>query len=185
MTKRADRVLTAITQAAVGATGASHGWVLLLTDDQLEVSAAVGDGAAKLIGRRVDAGSGTSGYVAASGQPLALAGSAGDARLGEGVVAELGQRPASLLCVPCATDDRIVGVLELIDKDGGERFSFDDVELVTLLGGIAAPALASAEEGIDVTGPDELAVELSRLAEGDPARYAMVASVVEALLAAR
>src|SRR5207247_1705955 len=137
VTKRADPVLTAIAQAAVGATGASHGWVLLLTDDQLEVSAAVGDGATKLIGRRVDAGSGTSGYVAASGQPLALAGSAGDPRLAEGVVAELGQRPASLLCVPCATDDRIVGVLELIDKDGGERFSFDAVELVTLLGGIA------------------------------------------------
>ena len=42
-----------------------------------------------------------------------------------------------------------------------------------------------AGDGIDVTGPDELAVELSHLAQGDPARYAMVASVVEALLAAR
>ena len=185
MTKRGDPVLTAIAQAAVGATGASHGWVLLLIDDELEVSAAVGDGAAKLIGRRVGAGSGTSGYVAASGQPLALAGSAGDPRLGEGVVAELGQRPASLLCVPCATDNRIVGVLELIDKDGGQRFSFDDVELVTLLGGIAAPALTAAEDRIDLPGPDELAVDLSRLADGDPARYAMVASVVEALLAAQ
>jgi GAF domain-containing protein len=185
MTTASDPVLAAITQAAVGATGASHGWLLRVDGGELEVAAAVGDGASQLVGRRVPAGSGTAGYVAASGQPLALAGSAGDARLGEGVVAELGQRPASVLCVPCADDEEVVGALELIDKNGGERFSFDDVELVTLLGSIAAPALTARGGGAEVPSPNELARELSRLADGDPSRYATVAGVIEALLGAR
>jgi GAF domain-containing protein len=185
MTTRPDPVLTSITEAAVGATGSSHGWLLALDADGLEVVAAVGSGTAKLVGRRVPAGSGAAGYVAASGQPLALSGGARDSRLSEGVVAELGQRPASVLCVPCVTDDDVVGAIELIDKHGGEGFSFDDVELVTLLGGIAAPALAASAGGAAVTDPEHLAGELARLADADPARYAMVASVVEALLAGR
>lgn len=175
--------MIAIVDAAVTATGASHGWLLLQRDSELEIVAAVGEGAGDMVGRQVPATSGTAGYVATSGQPLVLSGGDDD-RLSDGVASAVGRRPASVLCVPCATDDGVFGALELIDKAGGERFSFDDLELVTLLGGIAAPALASSRGGATVTGPSELAVALGHLADGDPARYAIVAMVVEALLGA-
>ena len=92
----------------------------------------------------VPVGAGTVGYVVSSGQPMAIAPRGADPRLSEGLGARLGRMPASLLCVPCHHEDAIVGALELVDKAGGAPFSIDDVELVTLLGGIAGAALSLA-----------------------------------------
>ena len=75
---------------------------------------------------------------------MAIAPRGADPRLSEGLGARLGRMPASLLCVPCHHEDAIVGALELVDKAGGAPFSIDDVELVTLLGGIAGAALSLA-----------------------------------------
>ena len=88
-----------------------------------------------------------------------------------------------MLSVPCATDDGVFGALEVIDKQDGGRFTIDDVEIVTLLGGIAGAALADTSDATaTVIPPEELAGELRQLAAGDPARYASVAGVVRALL---
>ena len=106
-----------------------------------------------------------------------------DARLAEGLGARLGREPASVLCVPCHDDDVVVGALELVDKAGGVPFSFDDVELVTLLGGIAGPALRAAGGQAAARPPAEFATELAHLATSDPAAYARLSVVLEALLA--
>jgi GAF domain-containing protein len=176
-------VVQAVVDSAVGATAASAGWVLALRDEHLEVVAAYGSGAAGLVGASVPADDGTAGFVATSGQPMAMAARDGDDRLSEGVLRLLPMRPASVLCVPCTTADTVVGVLELVDKAGGATFSFDDVELATLLAGIAAAAIEAGEGDRAVRSPDELGAELRRLADTDPAAYAQVATLVEAVLA--
>ena len=84
-------------------------------------------------------------------------------------------RPASVLCVPCAHDDDVLGVLELVDKAGGGPFTFDDVELITVLANIAGSALAESAGGV-VRSPDELGGELRQLAADDPTAYVAVAS---------
>ena len=76
----------------------------------------------------------------------------------------------------------MIGALELIDKEGTSRFTFDDVEIVTLLAGIAAAALAAAAPATVLPSPSELAADLQRLATADVRRYAAVAGALTALL---
>jgi GAF domain-containing protein len=174
-------VLQSILGSAAEITGATRGWIVVPRDGLLEVVAAVGDG--ELIGARVAADAGTAAYVLASGQPVAMATRPDDPNAAEGVAALLGTRPMAVLCVPCAHDDEILGVLELIDKPSGVAFSFDDVELVTVLANIAGSALRGQSMTADVRSPEELFADLRQLATADPTAYIGVATVLEALLA--
>jgi GAF domain-containing protein len=176
-----NNVLQALVSSAVGATGAGAGWVLAARGDRLVVVGAVG--AADLLDVEVPGDVGTAGYVVATGQPMALVPSGDDSRLGEGVLSLLPDRPTALLCVPCSAGDTIVGALELVDKAGGGPFSFDDVELATILAGVAAAAIESAGDTTPVRSPAEFAGELRRLEASDPAEYARVASLLESVLA--
>jgi GAF domain-containing protein len=115
---------------------------------------------------------------------MALATRPDDPRLSSGVVAAIGHPPATVLCIPCESGDGVNGVLEIVDKVDGAMFSFDDVELATLLAGVAGVAIEA--EGSDrraAPSPDELAGELRRLAAADPNRYGAVASVLAAVIA--
>jgi len=177
-------VLRTVVQAAVDVTGAAAGWVLTVAGDRAEVGAAAGAGAEALVGTRVDVGTGSAGFVLSSGQPLAVAPRPDDPLAAEGLPAALGRRATSILSVPCSDDDGVLGALELVDKAGGVPFSFDDVELATLLAGIAAAALAEGGGSPPrVPEPGQLAGELARLAATDRTRYAAVAVAVAALIA--
>lgn len=185
---RANPVVRALLDAAVRATGASCGWLASVRGDgdELVVVGAAGERAGSLPGNRVPAGSGTAGFVVASGQPVALTASGDEGRLSEGIAARLDTQPVSIVSVPCATADGVIGALELADKTGGGSFTFDDVELATLLGGIAAAALACAPGTAGAPpapDPRRLGTELSRLAGADPPRYAAIATAIDALLA--
>jgi GAF domain-containing protein len=173
-------VVHTILSSAGAVTASTQGWILAPQGDQLEVIAAIGSG--DVVGTRVPSESGTAGYVLASGQPVAMMPRADDPASGEGVVAALGIRPTSVLCVPCAHDDEVVGVLELVDKSGGGAFTFDDVELATVLATIAGAALVDRGPGVSVRSADELGAELHQLSGSDPAAYVRVATVIEALL---
>lgn len=175
-----ERVLQTIVALAVETTGARDGFLLAAVDGVLEVRAAGGDHPAGALGRRVDPGTGIEGFVLASGQPQALTLTTDDPRSRDGLPAALGRAPASILCVPCGDDDTVAGVLLLLDGRSG-AFTFDDVELATLLGTVAGSALA-ALAGPPVPTPAALGAELQRLQDVDPARYAAVAEVVRGLI---
>ena len=179
-----DPVLQAIVRSATEATGAGEGWLLAVEDNDLRAVAAAGTQPGQALDVVVPGTSSAAGYAAASGEPIVLSPGSRDPRLGEGIAAALGRQPTSLLCVPCGTEQAVVGVLELIDKVGGGPFSFDDLELATILAEIAGAALAAAgATARPVATPDELATELRTLALNDPERYEAVATVLEALLA--
>ncbi|CAN5115838.1 hypothetical protein BH18ACT4_BH18ACT4_08290 [soil metagenome] len=139
-----DRVLDAIVGAAVEATEASAGWLLSSGSGDLVAVAAAGAGAAELVGRTAPSESSTTRFVVASGQPMALsaASAASDRAGGNPGVGAVAATASSVLCVPCLWDEAVVGALELVDKSGGSSFSYEDLELVTLLARVAAAALA-------------------------------------------
>ncbi len=181
MTDAARPTLAAVVEAAVDATAAAQGWLLAVSDDELiAVAAAGGDAPGSRVGTR-RAASGAAGYVAGSGQPAALRVSSSDVS-NEGA-GGLDGIPAGILAVPCGDDD-VIGVLELVhatDSDG--VFSFDDVEIASLLAQVAGAALTeSPETSGSVPTPAELAGELERLLSADPSRYAAVATMVQAVL---
>ncbi len=174
-------VLDTIITSAGNATSATRGWILGRHPDGLEVLAAVG--AADLVGSTVAADVGAAGYVFASGQPVAMTPRHDDPSAREGIVARFDQAPTSVLCVPCAHDDEVLGVVELVDKAGGSAFTFDDIEIVTVLADVVGSALRSAVPEREVRPPAELSAELRQLALDDAGAYARVANVLEALLA--
>lgn len=176
------RALHAVLEAAVEATAATSGWVLATRGDRADVVAARGERAADAMGITVELGTGTAGFVIASGQPLALSPRADDPRAGEGVAGVLGHRPTGILCVACSAGGDVLGALELIDREGGGPFGIDDVEIATVLADIAGAILAEDDARVTVPDPSLLATDLARLATADPVRYAAVAVVVAGLL---
>jgi GAF domain-containing protein len=177
-----EPIFQALVDAAVNGTGGTDGWILARRDGALEVVATSGSSAVAL-GTRLPADAGTAGFVVGSGQPIALAPRPG-AELTSGLDRIIGREPKSIVAVPCESDDGVIGVLEVIDKARGGSFTFDDVELATLLAGIAGVALQElSAPRARVPDPGELAGELRRLAETAPTRYAAVATVLSALIA--
>ena len=177
-----DPVLASLCAAACTATGATSAWVIAVTGDRLSVVAARGAVGSRVRGLVVDV-DGSAGFVAASGQPMALTPRPGDQNVAGGVLGAVSIVPSSLLSLPCIDGDGVVGVLELVDKLGGERFSFDDVEIGTLLASVAGPALQQRSQQPRAASPDSIAAQLRALADDDPARYAQVAWVIAQLLA--
>ena len=174
--------LQAITEAAVDATAASHGWLLAVDGDDLVAVVTTGTDNSATTRHVVSIGEGSAGYVLSSGQPLALQVRPGDTNPWSTEHPLVGRVPTSLVSVPCDAGAGLVGVLELVDSARGS-FSFDDVEVVTLLGGIAGTALTDgAIEATTVASPDELGRELALLLADHPTRYARVAVVLQALL---
>ncbi|HEX9993962.1 MAG TPA: GAF domain-containing protein [Acidimicrobiales bacterium] len=141
MTRRSDRppagwstVLDVIVRGAIEATEASSGCVLLVEGGELVVAASAGREGWEPAVRE------PAGYVVASAQPIALSPSgAGPAGAG----AALGGA-TSVLCVPCPHGDAVVGALAVVDKADGASFAYEDLELATLLAGVAGAVLAVA-----------------------------------------
>lgn len=179
-------LLRTIVQTALEGTGATAGWLVTPVDDaELAVVAVAGDGALveRALWQRSPLGTGLAGMVLQSGQPVALVPTPGSSA-DPWSAALLGREPVSVLCVPCHDEDHLAGVLQLVDRAGGGPFSFDDVELATLLAQIAGAALLEgAGASSRVAAPAALSGELTRLADTDPVRYAALAQVVGALLA--
>ena len=176
----AGPILHAIVASAVEVTAGTVGQLLMGDGDELVVVAASGGSDARArVGRRL-AATGAAGLAVATGQPSAIQSPPGDtSNVGAG---GLDGNPAGVLAAPCGDID-VVGVLEVARPEGTEPFTLDDVEEVTLLARIAGAALEELEEaGVDVAAPAELARELERLADRDPARYAAVARMIDAVL---
>jgi GAF domain-containing protein len=174
-----NRVLQAIVDAAVASTPAAEGWILRRRRARLRVVAAAGDSPGALLDAEIPYDEGVAGYVLASGQPVALSSGSDDARIMAGIPTLLTLEPTAILTVPCAADDGVIGVLELVSVSSA--FHFDDVEIATLLASIAAVALDDVSSQ-PPPSPAELGRLLSDLARLDPGRYAPLAGAVRALL---
>lgn len=90
---------------------------------------------------RLPLGHGIAGLVAVSGQPIAVADAQNDPRQAADIAAAVGYQPRSILCVPLWYQDQILGVLELLDKEGAASFSTADMEALGLFANLAAVAI--------------------------------------------
>lgn len=142
-----ERLLELITSSAVDILNAEAGSLLLTVEDEsrdLEFKAAVGGTGHELIGTRLPAGYGLVGKVAETGKAVISNDTSKDANW-DGEVAKDGAfRTKSVLAVPLIGKDRVVGVLEVINKKDGTVYVSEDVELLTTFAGQAAIAFENA-----------------------------------------
>jgi GAF domain-containing protein len=124
-------VLASIVEATVALFGAEAASIALYdaTDDRLVFTVAAGEHGQEVVGLAIGPADGVAGYVFSTGQPMALADVAGDARFGRTTAEQTGYVPRSLVAVPLVDDEGTLGVLEVLDKRGDAAFDLHDVEL--------------------------------------------------------
>jgi GAF domain-containing protein len=142
-----DDVLRSITETARQLFGAAACSLALLSEDDSELvyTTAAGEGADSVTGIRMPASHGIAGWVAQSGQPIAVSDVSRDPRFSAGVAEQTGYVPTSILAVPVETSDRTLGVMSLLDRDARRPDAEHDMALLSLLADQAALVLASMD----------------------------------------
>lgn len=141
-----EGLLELITGRATDILNAEAGSLLLDTEDgsgDLEFRVAVGGSGQSIIGRRIPAKRGLVGQVAATGEPVIVNDVAADARWGGELSKSGGFQTNTVLAVPLLTQDRVIGVLEVLNKHSG-AFTPDDQDLLTSFASQAAVAIENA-----------------------------------------
>jgi transcriptional regulator with GAF, ATPase, and Fis domain len=125
---------------------------LFLVDEatqELAFEVAMGPAAQEVKKFRVPLGHGIAGLVALTGQPMAIAHAHQDARLATDIAFAVNYVPESILCVPLFYDDRVIGVLEMLDKQGRSSFGTEDIDVLGQFANIAAVAIAQSSAFLD------------------------------------
>lgn len=148
----AERLLASITQSARLLFGAKACSLALLSEDESELvyTTAAGEGAEDVTGMRLPSGKGIAGWVVMSGQPVAVADLQNDARFARDVAAETGYVPSALLAVPVVEDDRVLGVLTLLDRDDTRPGAEQDMVLLGVFAEQTALTLQSERAFADL-----------------------------------
>jgi GAF domain-containing protein len=88
---------------------------------ELVFKAAVGDAAQKVVGMRMPMNHGIAGWAVTTKQPIAVADVSDNPTFAHEVAEAVGYMPTSILAMPLALHDRVLGVLEVLDWRGGPQ----------------------------------------------------------------
>ncbi|MFN8375536.1 MAG: GAF domain-containing protein [Anaerolineae bacterium] len=142
-----ERLLELITSSAVDILGGEAGSLFLMADDgsgDLEFKVVIGGSGKELLGSRVPAGRGLVGEVAKKGKPAIVNDTRQDPRF-QGEVSKTGQfRTSSILAVPLIAKNKVIGVLEVLNRKDGGVYTEEDTALLSTFAGQAAVAIENA-----------------------------------------
>ncbi len=125
----------------------AEAWSVLMVDEvtgELVFEAAAGQAADKLRGARIKMGQGVAGWVAQRGIPLIVPDVTKDPRFFPGVDKQTRFKTKSILCVPLKARDKVIGIVEVINKIGAENFDQDDLNIFETMVEHAAIAFQNA-----------------------------------------
>jgi len=161
-------LLQSIVDAAARIFGAAAASIALVDERQqmLEFRVSYGIGNENVVGMRIPLDTGIAGYVAMTGQPIAISNVQQDARFDQAFARSTGYVPRSILATPLVWGDRIIGVMEVLDKIDAPAFGMQDMELLGLFANQAAIAIFQSQQ-VDRIG-EALVRGLKRLATADP-----------------
>jgi GAF domain-containing protein len=137
------RLLEMIVETAAHVISARSAALFLLDEEAQELvfEVALGSKAEEVKKFRLPLGHGIAGLVAVSGQPMAISDAANDPRLAADIAESIGYVPQSVLCMPLFYGDRVIGAIELLDKEGAPSFGAADMDALGLFANQAAVAL--------------------------------------------
>ncbi|OGO71598.1 MAG: hypothetical protein A2Z37_01405 [Chloroflexi bacterium RBG_19FT_COMBO_62_14] len=133
--------------SALAVVGASDGSLMLLDEDTGELVFAVVHGVERdrLKGYRLAPGEGIAGWVAANRKPQIVTDVRLDPRFSPMVDETFGFHTRSLTCVPLLDGDRVLGVIEAINKTSDREFTDEDNSMLMVVAQLAAVAIVRAE----------------------------------------
>ena len=144
-TLNVDELLALIMRSGADLLEAETTSLFLLDEDrnELEIAVATGAPAENVMRQRIPAGTGIAGWVVEHGEPAIVDDPSSDARFYGGIDEQSGFQTRNVLAVPLRTKDKVIGVVEIINKrEGG--FSQDDVRVASALADQAGTAIDNA-----------------------------------------
>jgi len=122
-------------------------WSLLLLDEnkkELYFEVVVGEAAEKIKDIRIKLGEGIAGWVGLHGQPLLVPDVSQDPRFSKKIDKITNFATESIIAVPMKIKDKVLGVIEIINKNDPHPLSRRDVEILTTVADYAAIALENS-----------------------------------------
>ena len=140
------RLLASLAETARRLLGARACSLALLSDDGTELvyTMATGDGAEAVTGLRLPVGRGIAGWVVQSGQPVAVSDVRADPRFDPGLAASTGYVPRAIVAAPVVSEERVLGVLSVLDRDDQRPGADEDLLLLQVFCDQAAIALETS-----------------------------------------
>jgi len=135
-----------VIEAATKLLDTEAGSLLLLDQktEELFFEVALGEKGEKLKSIRLPKGIGIAGWVAQQGEPVITNDISLDPRFFKGADEISGFTTRNMVCVPVRTKERIIGVLQAINKNNG-RFEYDDMVILYALANQVATAIENAQ----------------------------------------
>ena len=135
-------LLQSIVEVARAIFGARASSIFLLDEetDELVFEAVAGEGSTILVGKRLPSGTGVAGWVLVTRQSLVLDDLEQDPRFARDIAESTGYVPKGLMAVPLLHEERVLGVLQVLDRQRA-RFTLAEMDLLGLFATQAAVAL--------------------------------------------
>ncbi|MGD8553713.1 MAG: GAF domain-containing protein [Anaerolineales bacterium] len=150
MTPQTDlfTVLDDLLGSALAVLGASDGSLLLKDEETDELVFAIvrGEARERLTGYRLPPGRGIAGWVVENRQATVVQDVRKDPRFYPQVDETFGFTTQTLACVPLQDGERIVGVIEAVNKLSDREFSPEDHHLLMVVAQLATVAIRRAEK---------------------------------------
>ena len=149
-----DELLKSIVEAAARIFSAAAASILLVNEQEqvLEFKVAYGASNRELVGLKFPLGKGIAGYVVMTGQPLAISNVRQDARFNQDFAQSTGYVPNSILAMPLLSGERVIGVMEVLDKINASSFGMQDMELLGMFARQAAIAIDQSQKMEQIKG---------------------------------
>lgn len=143
-----DQLLELIIDTATRMMEAKASSLLLLDEKtrKLYFKVATGEKGKEVRQFEINLGEGISGYVAETGEPLLIPDVSKDPRWDKRISEHIGFKTTSIACVPMKLDGKIIGVVEIIDKEDGTPIGEDDVKILSIIADMASMAISNAQE---------------------------------------
>ena len=133
-------------QAATRLMNCEVGSLLLLDEEKKDLffEVALGEKGETVKEVRLKVGEGIAGWVAEHSKPLMVADVTKDSRHSIKVDDTSGYKTKNIICVPVMVKEKVIGVLQAVNKLNNEHFSNEDLELFELLANQVAIAIENA-----------------------------------------
>ena len=141
-------LLQSIVDAAARIFAAASASICLVNESErlLEFKVAYGDGQGEVVGLKIPIDQGIAGYVAMTGQPIAISDVRQDPRFNQDFAESTGYVPNSILATPLISGDKVIGVMEVLDKISAPSFGMQDMELLGIFAHQAALAIDQSQQ---------------------------------------
>ena len=169
-----DALLQSIVDVAAKIFNAAAASILLVNEKEqvLEFKVAYGASNRDLVGMKFPIDKGIAGYVVLTGQPLTVSNVRQDPRFNQDFAKSTGYVPNSILATPLIVEDRVIGVMEVLDKIGATSFGMGEMELMSMFANQAAIAINQSRHMESIS--DLLVAGIKKLSGEDPALRADV-----------